>query len=30
MVETGHVVGLGKREVLGIEPGRELWRRILG
>ena len=30
MVETGQLVGLGQREVLGVEPGRELWRRILG
>ena len=30
MVESGHVVGIGKKEVLGFEPGRELWRRILG
>lgn len=30
MVESGAVVQIGKREVAGAEPGRDLWRRLLG
>lgn len=30
MVENGSVAGLGKREVLGQEPCKELWRKLLG
>jgi hypothetical protein len=30
IVETGQIVVLGKREVLGREPGRALWRRLMG
>jgi hypothetical protein len=27
---SGGLVAVGKREVLGVDPGMELWRRILG
>lgn len=30
IVEGGHLVGVGKRDVLGVEPGRDLWRRVVG
>jgi len=30
IVETGALVEIGKREVVGAEPDRELWRRLLG
>ncbi len=30
MVESGQVGLVGKREFLGVEPSRDLWRRILG
>ncbi|BEJ15326.1 hypothetical protein CspHIS471_0410930 [Cutaneotrichosporon sp. HIS471] len=30
MVETGQVTAIGKRDIVGAEPGRDLWRRILG
>lgn len=30
IVETGQIVAIGKREVIGREPGRALWRRLLG
>jgi hypothetical protein len=27
---SGVIVAIGKREVLGTEPGSGMWRRILG
>jgi hypothetical protein len=30
MVETGALVEVAKREIVGIEPDRELWRRLFG
>lgn len=30
MVETGQVAAIGKRDIVGAEPGRDLWRRIVG
>lgn len=30
MVENGAVVQIGKRELVAAEPGRDLWRRLLG
>lgn len=30
MVETGAIIQIGKREIVGAEPGRDLWRRIVG
>lgn len=30
IVETGQVAAIGKRDIVGAEPGRDLWRRIVG
>jgi len=30
MVETGRIVEVGLRELVDVEPGREVWRRLLG
>ncbi|KAL1410840.1 hypothetical protein Q8F55_001783 [Vanrija albida] len=30
MVETGAIIQIGKREIVNAEPGRDLWRRIVG
>lgn len=30
MVETGALVEVGRRDIVGAEPDRELWRRLLG
>ncbi|TXT15813.1 hypothetical protein VHUM_00316 [Vanrija humicola] len=30
MADTGAIIQIGKREIVGAEPGRDLWRRIVG
>lgn len=30
MAETGAIVQIGRRDIVAAEPGRDLWRRVLG